>query len=524
MEKLVDVVVVGAGPVGLLTAIELTLGGARVLVLERLAAPSMVLKAGGIGPLGIEALQRRGMAVAIAAAQERTFAAMEQFAAQNRPGLRGRGSRYSGHFAGLILIRADAQKEPERRGSPVDQQAIEAMLADRVRSLGIELRRECDVTGLVQRADGVDVAWASPTGEGQRRCSWLIGCDGGRSAVRKMAGFDFPGSAPTLTMYQALAELDHSERLFPQGFRYTSGGMFGCFLGRVFMMDISGPPKDRDALVTREEFEAVLRRVSGVDVRVKAFENASRWTDNTRLVDSYRRGRVLLAGDAAHIHSPFGGQGLGLGLVDAANLGWKLATVVRGEMSESLLDTYTAERRPVAEAVLANTLAQTAIMRPDPQSGALRAIVANLMQCDDVNRFMGEMMSGLSIRYDLGSERDDVGQLIGNRLINQVPTSQVPTSNGDADIKLYDLMQDGMGVLLDASTERKASRLVAASAPKIRCVAVDRGPSMLIRPDACIAWAGEENSTDGLEEALRRWFNPTLDRGSMGRSGTARLQ
>lgn len=125
------------------------------------------------------------------------------------------------------------------------------MLADRARSLGIELRRECDVTGLVQRADGVDVAWASPTGEGQRRCSWLIGCDGGRSAVRKMAGFDFPGSAPTLTMYQALAELDHSERLFPQGFRYTSGGMFGCFLGRVFMMDFSGPPMDRQHTACR---------------------------------------------------------------------------------------------------------------------------------------------------------------------------------------------------------------------------------------------------------------------------------
>jgi hypothetical protein len=273
--------------------------------------------------------------------------------------------------------------------------------------------------------------------------------------------------------------------------------------------------------VTREEFEAVLRRVSGVNVRVTAFENASRWTDNTRLVDTYRRGRVFVAGDAAHVHSPFGGQGLGLGLVDAANLGWKLAAVVRGEMPESLLDSYAAERRPVAEAVLANTLAQTAIMRPDPQSGAMRDVMANLMQFDDVNRRIGEMMSSLSIRYDLGSERDEVGRLIGDRPINQVGTGQVLTSNGDADVKFYDLMQDGMGVLLDASTERKASRLVAASTGKIRCVPVDTGPSMLIRPDACIAWAGEANGTDGLEEALRRWFNPTLDHGSIGRRGTA---
>jgi 2-polyprenyl-6-methoxyphenol hydroxylase-like FAD-dependent oxidoreductase len=391
----------------------------------------------------------------------------------------------------------------------VDQQAIEAMLADRARSLGIEVRRECDVTGLVQHADGVDVEWASKTGEGktaegQLRCSYLVGCDGGRSSIRKMAGFDFEGSDPTLTMYQALAEVDHPERLLPHGFHYTSGGMFGCFLGRIFMLDFSGPPANREAPVTREEFESVLRRVSCEDVRLTAFENASRWTDNTRLADTYRRGRVLLAGDAAHIHSPFGGQGLGLGLSDAANLGWKLAAVVRGEMPESLLDTYTQERRPVAEAVLANTLAQVAIMRPDPQSSAMRDVVAKLMQFDDVNRFMGEMMSGLSIRYDLGSELDEVGRLIGNRPIRHGATT-------DGDVSLYDVMEDGMGVLLDASGDAKASKSVATITPKIRCVTVDTGPSMLIRPDACIAWASRDNSIDGLEQALRRWFKPAQD-------------
>jgi hypothetical protein len=318
-----------------------------------------------------------------------------------------------------------------------------------------------------------------------------------------MAGFDFEGSDPTMTMYQALAEVDHPERLLSHGFGYTSGGMFGCFLGRVFMLDFSGPPANREALVTHEEFESVLRRVSGEDVRLTAFQNASRWTDNTRLADTYRRGRVMLAGDAAHIHSPFGGQGMSLGLVDAANLGWKLAGVVRGEMQESLLDTYTTERRPVAEAVLANTLAQAAIMRPDPQSSAMRDVVAMLMQFDDVNRFMGGMVSGLSIRYDLASEKDEVGRLIGNR-----PIRPDPISNGDADVSLYDLMEDGMGVLLDASPGEDASKIVAAVTSRIRCVSVDRGPSMLIRPDACIAWVGENASTDGLEEALRRWFKP----------------
>jgi hypothetical protein len=194
--------------------------------------------------------------------------------------------------------------------------------------------------------------------------------------------------------------------------------------------------------------------------------------------------------------------------VDAANLGWKLAAVVRGEMPESQLDNYTAERRPVAESALANCLAQIAIMRPDPQSGAMRDLVAKLMQLDDVNRFIGEKMSGLFTRYDLGSDCDDVGRLIGDKPIN----------HGDAGVSLYGLMQDGMGVLLDASTDGQASRLAAATTQRIRCVAVDTGPSMLIRPDACVAWAGEENSIDGLEEALRRWFIPTPDDGSMVRS------
>lgn len=500
MEKPIDVVVVGAGPVGLLTAIELTLGGVRVLVLERLAAASMAMKALAFGPLGSEALKRRGMAAAIAAEEARSFAAMKQLTEQAGADLRS--SKFSGHFAGLSLIRKDAQKEPERRAHAVDQQGLEAMLADRSRSLGIEVRRECDVTGFVQQVDGIDVEWASPTGGGHIRCSYLVGCDGGRSLIRKMAGFDFPGTPPTLTFYQAVAEIDHPERLLPRGWHRTSGGVFsyGPFPGRLVMLDFSGSPENRQAPVTREEIEAVLRRISGTDVRVKALESGSRWTDNTRLVDTYRRGRVLLAGDAAHVHSPFGGQGLNLGLVDAANLGWKLATIIRGEMPDSLLDTYTAERRPVAEAVLANTRAQVAILRPDPQAGAMRDIVANLMQLDNVNRFFGDMMSGLFTRYDLGSDLDDVGRLIGDK----------PISHGDADVSLYDVMQDGMGVLLDASTEGKASKLVAASTQRIRCVAVDTGLSMLIRPDACIAWAGEENSTDGLEEALRRWFKPTI--------------
>ncbi|MGN8022663.1 FAD-dependent monooxygenase [Phyllobacterium sp. 22229] len=496
MKHAIDVVVVGAGPVGLLTAIELTLGGARVLVLERLPKPSLEMKAGGLGPLGLEALQRRGMTAAIAAAEANSFAAM----AQSGLDPRAKGSKYSGHFAGLSLIRKDAQTEPERRARPVDQQALEAMLADRACALGIDVRRSCDVTRFIAQTDGIDVEWTSPAGVDRIRCAYLAGCDGGRSSIRKMAGFDFPGTPPSSTFYQAVADIDDPDRLAPMGWRRAPGGIFsyGPFPGRLVMIEFAGPPQDRQAPVTREEIEAVLRRVSGADVRVKALESGSRWTDNTRLVDTYRKDRVLLAGDAAHIHTPFGGQGLSLGLVDAANLGWKLAAVIRGEMPESLLDTYTDERRPVAEAVLANTLAQMAIMRPDPQAGAMRDIIVKLLQFDDVNRFIGAMMSGLSVRYDLGSERDEVGRLTGDR----------PVSHGNAGIALYDLMQDGMGVFLDASAGGKASSLVAARAGRVRCIAADAGPSLLIRPDACIAWAGDGDSTDGLEQALQRWFVP----------------
>ncbi len=217
---------------------------------------------------------------------------------------------------------------------------------------------------------------------------------------------------------------------------------------------------------------------------------------------------MLLAGDAAHVHSPFGGQGLSLGLVDAANLGWKLAAVVRGEMPESLLDTYTgraaAGRRGRAGQ---QCLAQLAIMRPDPQSGAMRDLVARLMDLDGVNRLIGEMMSGLSTRYDPGPEQDEVGRLMGDRPISRADHDR----NGDA-VSLYDHMQDGMGVLLDASTGRKAFKLVADATPRIRRVAVKTGPSMLIRPDACVAWVGEDNnSVDRLEEALHRWFVPALN-------------
>ncbi|AGP35427.1 hypothetical protein SCE1572_13375 [Sorangium cellulosum So0157-2] len=224
-------------------------------------------------------------------------------------------------------------------------------------------------------------------------------------------------------------------------------------------------------------------------------EQANRFTDSARLVDTYRRDRVLLAGDAAHIHSPLGGQGLSLGLVDAANLGWKLAAVIRGDKPDSLLDSYTSERRPVAEAVLANTLAQVALTRPDPQSSAMRQLFAKLMEIDAVNDHLDGLTTGLATRYDLGAERDLVGRLTGDR----------PVGRAAARTSLFAEMAEGEGILLDASPDGHAAAL-AAGFTRVRCLPADAGPSMLIRPDGCIAWAGDVGDVEGLVDALERWF------------------
>ena len=400
-----------------------------------------------------------------------------------------------GHFAALPL-RSDPQREPERRMVWVDQQGLEAILGERAAALDIDVRRGCDVTSVEQHDDGVAVRWTSPDEPDHAHCAWLVGCDGGRSTIRKMAGFAFPGTPPSITMYQAVLDIDHPERLPRGSARTPEGGfMYGPRPRWLAMHDFSGPPVDRKAPVTREEIEGVLRRISGADVRVTAIEQANRFTDSARLVDTYRRDRILLAGDAAHIHSPLGGQGLSLGLVDAANLGWKLAAVIRGDKPDSLLDSYTSERRPVAEAVLANTLAQVALTRPDPQSNAMRDIFAKLMELDDVNGYLDGLMSGLATRYDLGSERDLVGRIIGDR----------PVGRADARTSLFAEMVEGEGILLDASPDG-----LAAGFKHVRCFPAEAGPSMLIRPDGCIAWAGDAGEIDGLADALERWFAPAV--------------
>jgi 2-polyprenyl-6-methoxyphenol hydroxylase-like FAD-dependent oxidoreductase len=493
-----DVVIVGAGPTGLMLAIEVVLGGATAIVLDRLEKPDETIKAGSIGALGAEALERRGMGPSIEAEERAITDAMA--AMMKSSGITTgppAWQKIGGHFAGLFLIDQTRQREPERRLRGVRQQTLERMLGERAVELGIAVKRGWEVTDFSEDPAGITVTGRNANEDFSLHCAFLVGCDGGRSMIRKRAGFDFPGTEPTLTGHQAIVALDHPERLLPLGWRRTTKGMlaYGPGAGRVFTVEFDGPPADRDTPITVEEVQRSVRNVSGADVTVTAMQSATRFTDNARQVSNYRKGRLLLAGDAAHVHSPFGGQGLNLGLLDAVNLGWKLASVVGGTLPEELLDTYTAERHPVGARVLANTRAQVALMRPDVLTTELREVVTGLMKTDDGNRFFGEMMSGITTRYELGDDHPLVGRLCGNLAL----------SIDGNETRLFSLMQHGSGLLIDA-TNRAASRIAEGWVSRVSCVQVREGTTMLLRPDACIAWVDDGNHQNGLEATLERWF------------------
>ncbi|WP_053739288.1 FAD-dependent monooxygenase [Nocardia sp. NRRL S-836] len=365
--KTSEVTVVGAGPVGLLLACELAFQGVRTTVLERLATQADTIKAQMISGRTFQMLAMRGFGPAI----EQASAAEVAKLAWYRPS--------GGHFAGLFKL----------DGLPLvmlTQQALERILEARALELGVEIRRGVEVTDLDLGSE------------------FVVGCDGGRSTVRGLAGFDFPGEGPTLSGYQAVVDLDGD---LPFGWNRTPAGVFafGPLKGRIMLIDHSGPPATRD--VTKDALEAVLRRVSGHDVRITAVHTATVWTDNTRQASTYRRGNVLLAGDAAHVHSPFGGQGLNLGLQDALNLGWKLAT---GD--SALIDTYTTERHPVAERVLRNTMAQVALTRPDPHSRELHSFFDGLLDLPEVRQRVAAMVQGTDIRYETGCDHPLAGTFV----------------------------------------------------------------------------------------------------------------
>jgi len=520
-----DVIVVGGGPVGLMLACELRLGGASVVVLERLTEIDPTIKAGSLNVPAVEALYRRGLLPALAEEQRRTREQMMAFLRQRFPDVAGPGMagqvkagpsmpRLAGHFAGHWL-KADlidvtdpefAGHGPAEAGALVGQQAVEALLGARAAELGVQLRRGAEVTGFEAGEHGVTVTAADG---GRFRAGWLVGCDGGRSLVRRQAGFGFPGTAPEITGHQAVVEMTGSEAL-QTGWNLTSTGVyaFGPAPGRILTVEFDGPPEDRDAPVTAAELQASLRNVSGTGVTVTAVRSATRYTDNARQASTYGIGRVLLAGDAAHVHSPFSGQGLNLGLGDAMNLGWKLAAVIAGRSPEPLLDTYTAERHPIGAWVLDWTRAQVAMMRPDLRSRALGTVFDDLMNTTDGATYFAKRISGVWQRYDLGGGHELVGR-------------SAPDLALDDGSRLADHLHDGCGVLLDLAGDQALGEQAADWDGRVRVLHARSADcrelsAMLVRPDGYVAWAcGPADASDrdsdrghdeALSAALTTWF------------------
>lgn len=375
--------------------------------------------------------------------------------------------------------------------------AVGGVLTARAAARGVTLVRGAPVTALRQDGQSVTVT----AGGREHHARWLVGCDGGHSAVRTLARFSFTGTAPLFTGYVAQVTFDDPRRL-PLGFHLTPTGMYlrTPLEGHLGTMDFDGGAFDRSRPLTRAHLQEVLRRVSGTDAALTEVRLASSFTDRAMQATSYRRGRVLLAGDAAHIHSPLGGQGLNLGIGDAMNLGWKLAATVRGDAPDGLLDSYTAERHPVGAAVLDWSRTQVATMRPGPHAPALQHLVRDLMATSDGTTHVYRRSSGLFHRYDLGGDQPLVGRT--------APDFRLAGAG-----RLSDLLRDGRGVLLDFGPHRSLGEEAAPWKEQVTYVPGRPDDSLgyealLVRPDGIVAWAGLPGAPDdaGLQDCLARWF------------------
>lgn len=499
MHSQFDVIIAGAGPVGLFLATELGLAGLAVLVLERDPADTNPIKAQPLGLRGLntpslEALYRRGL---LGAALVDTGAAL----AHVKP---NEGFRSAGHFARLP-INADwfaPSRWPYRPAGPAfgmaltDLATLNRALTERALALGVSIRYCTEVQGLTQHDGGVRVQAGSEVFESQ----WLVGCDGGCSHVRKLAGIAFEGTEPSFTGYQLLCELADPEQLKP-GFQTTPAGFYAkAGQGLVMVTEFDQGRFDRSRPITLDYAQALLRRVSGTDVTIKALHQAHSHTDRAKLASRYCQGRVLLAGDSAHIHSPMGGQGLNTGLGDAINLGWKLAACINGWANPGLLDSYEAERRPVASQVLAWSRAQAAVMAPSPQGRALGALFKDLIESQDgANYFIGRIW-GLTQRYELGDSHPLVGA--------SAPDFQLSGS------RLGQRLHSGQGLLLDFTHDPALCALCRPWQGRLDYLAGTAEDTLglkalLIRPDGVVAWLAEgEVDLTAAEAALVRWFGP----------------
>ncbi|MEU7642233.1 rifampin monooxygenase [Streptomyces sp. NPDC039016] len=467
-----DVIVAGCGPTGAMLAAELRLHDVRVLVLEKETEPVSVVRLVGLHIRSLELMAMRGLLDRI----------LE----------RGRRRPAGGFFAAIPKRAPKDLDSAHAYLLGIPQPTIEYLLEGHAVKLGAQVRRGCAVAGIAQDDEGVTVELA----DGERlRAHYLVGCDGGRSTVRKLLGVGFPGEpsrnetlmgelevgVPQEEITAKVTEIRETDKRFSLApFRE---GVYRVVVPVAGVSDRAEPP-------TLDDFKQQLRAIAGTDFGVHSPRWLSRFGDATRLAERYRVGRVLLAGDAAHIHPPTGGQGLNLGVQDAFNLGWKLAAQIRGWAPETLLDTYHAERHPVAEDVLDNTRAQMELLSTEPGAQAVRRLLTELMDFDEVNRYLIEKITAIDIRYDVGEGPN----LLGRRL------RDIDVAQGH----LYGLLHRGRGLLLDR-TERLtvdgwSDRVDYLADPT---AALDV-PCVLLRPDGHVAWIGDDQRD--LDDHLSRWF------------------
>jgi 2-polyprenyl-6-methoxyphenol hydroxylase-like FAD-dependent oxidoreductase len=484
------VVVAGGGPTGLMLAGELALAGVDVAIAERRASQDLVgSRAGGLHSRTIEVLDQRGI--------------VERFLSQGEVA----------QVAGFSQIPLDISDFPTRHpyGLALWQNNFERILAGWVDELAVPIYRGREVTSFAQDHTGVDVELA---GGQYLRAEYLVGCDGGRSSVRKAAGIEFPGWDPTTSYLIAEVEMTFETAETPEwGIRHDGLGVHSLSMlgdagpARVMVTEQQLGPTGE---ATWEDLRAGLIAVYGTDYGIHSATWVSRFTDMTRQAATYRNRRVLLAGDAAHVHHPVGGQGLNTGVQDAVNLGWKLAQVVNLTSPDRLLDSYQAERHPIAARVLRNTMAQMALLRRlDDRTKALRDIVSELLGMDEPRKRFAAMMCGLDIHYDLGKGHPQLGR--------RMPDLDLVTANGP--LRVFTLLHDARPVLLNLG--RPGGFDIAPWANRVKLIdakyvggwvlpvlgAVSAPTAVLIRPDGYVAWVGD-HARRGLADALTTWFGP----------------
>ncbi|EED20127.1 pentachlorophenol 4-monooxygenase, putative [Talaromyces stipitatus ATCC 10500] len=507
MNKLYDVIIVGAGPVGLFLACELGLARISVLVLEReykLESPfkDEPLGSRGMNTSSVESVYRRGLLGEFADLSKRA-AGLQKTA----------GFTYGGHFAGIGLnankLELDRWKYrfpgPSLVPQPTTIQLVESILNKRAEQLGVTILRGHGVESITAQDDNSVTVEAG--GENQSfRGKWLVGCDGGRSAIRKAAGFGFEGTEARFTGYGIKCDLGHPEKL-KLGFSHTKTGMY--IRGQkdsLHLLDFDGGSYDRTQEISMEHLQEVLSRVTGVsDLKIEKVHLASTYTDRCMQATTYRKGRVLLAGDAAHIHSPLGAQGMNLGLGDAINLGWKLAATVRQESKNDktpvnldLLDTYEAERHPIAAWALDWTRAQVSILQPDAFGAAIRTLVRDFIDTTDGTNMLMDRFWGLSQKYNLEKDGGTLHPLVGR----SVPDFEL----GDGS-RLGSKMTGGQGLIVDFQDNIELKNLATGKyggrVDYLSLTANDRRGlgALIVRPDGVVAWAVEEDEKPDIDAA-----------------------